>query len=339
MRMTLIVLFAVLAGARLAVSLPANHAGLRSLYEHDVAVETIICPEDTTLEDDTVHSVVRVRNLGRHAELVYVAFYIYDTSRMVFATIDGVDLEPGERVELEYPVYWIASPFGSYYARASHNLRGDENRSNDTCHKDFVVVRFPRTLQVEIRAPRGTVVLGDSIRPSVQTWNCSHDTLVYRLYFEMWDPGGTGIFRESTGTVLHRPMWNRGFTFRPVAFCTIGWHACQCSLAYISGRQDSVVRDSFYVEPSSAIVEGAPRTEAPRPQVSVCRGTLTLPGRYCAELHDIMGRKVSDLEPGENDIRHLAPGVYFCRPTAGYASYGPADREERPAIRKVVIQR
>lgn len=333
MRRTLIVLFAVLAGARLGISLPASHAGLRSLYEHDVAVETIICPEDTTLEDDTVHSVVRVRNLGRHAELVYVAFYIYDTSRMVFATIDGVDLEPGEMVELEYPVYWVASPFGSYHARASHGLRGDENRSNDTCHKDFVVVRFPRPLRVEIRSPRDTVVLRDSIRPSVETWNYSHDTLTYRLHFGVSEPGGAIVYRESTSVVLHKPMWNCGFTFKPVVLCTIGWHACHCSLAYISGRQDSVVRDSFYVEPSSAIVEGAPRTEVTRPQESVCRGTLMLPGKDGAELLDITGRKVMGLTPGSNEVLHVTPGVYFVwRPRT-------EDGRPRSAIRKVIIQR
>jgi len=31
------------------------------------------------------------------------------------------------------------------------------------------------------------------------------------------------------------------------------------------------------------------------------------------ELLNISGRKVLDLKPGANDIRHLSPGVYFYR--------------------------
>jgi hypothetical protein len=39
------------------------------------------------------------------------------------------------------------------------------------------------------------------------------------------------------------------------------------------------------------------------------------------------------LQPGENDIRHLAPGVYFVR--------RPETEDGRPrtAVRKIVIQR
>jgi hypothetical protein len=46
-----------------------------------------------------------------------------------------------------------------------------------------------------------------------------------------------------------------------------------------------------------------------------------------AELVDISGRKVMDLAPGPNDVRHLAPGVYFIVP------------ESRRSVRKVVVAR
>ena len=60
------------------------------------------------------------------------------------------------------------------------------------------------------------------------------------------------------------------------------------------------------------------------------RGVLPLPaGRLGAGLHDVTGRRVADLAPGENDVSGLSPGVYFCRPTAGSAS----------STRKVVVQR
>jgi hypothetical protein len=44
---------------------------------------------------------------------------------------------------------------------------------------------------------------------------------------------------------------------------------------------------------------------------------------------------VMDLKPGENDIRHLAPGVYFVIPSP---QSSPA-RGEEVAVRKVVIRR
>lgn len=72
--------------------------------------------------------------------------------------------------------------------------------------------------------------------------------------------------------------------------------------------------------------------------LSICRGVLTCqPTASCAqlaaELLDLSGRKVMDLQPGENDVRHLAPGVYFVR--------RPMTEDGRPraAVRKVVIQR
>jgi len=51
-------------------------------------------------------------------------------------------------------------------------------------------------------------------------------------------------------------------------------------------------------------------------------------------LLDISGRKVMDLQAGANDVRALAPGVYFCRLTGGTASC-----EEPRVVGKVVVAR
>jgi hypothetical protein len=50
-------------------------------------------------------------------------------------------------------------------------------------------------------------------------------------------------------------------------------------------------------------------------------------------LLDITGRKVLDLLPGPNDVRALAPGVYFVREEPQAASSKPQ------ALRKVVVTR
>jgi hypothetical protein len=52
-------------------------------------------------------------------------------------------------------------------------------------------------------------------------------------------------------------------------------------------------------------------------KATVVRGAMWLGGRASAILTDIAGRKVADLHPGENDLRVLAPGVYFVTDRAG----------------------
>jgi YVTN family beta-propeller protein len=82
---------------------------------------------------------------------------------------------------------------------------------------------------------------------------------------------------------------------------------------------------------------GMPVTQ--RASATIIRATLhiplTAPGdTSSALLIDPTGRKVTDLQPGENDIRHLAPGVYFVR-EEGPRGQGSQDS----SVRKVVIQR
>jgi DNA-binding beta-propeller fold protein YncE len=81
---------------------------------------------------------------------------------------------------------------------------------------------------------------------------------------------------------------------------------------------------------------------------TIIRGVLYLPdavggerSAVSAHLLDISGRKVLDLKPGPNDVRALAPGVYFCLQTAGSASSAePSAVGRQPsAVTKVVIAR
>jgi hypothetical protein len=67
---------------------------------------------------------------------------------------------------------------------------------------------------------------------------------------------------------------------------------------------------------------------------TVVRGVLFLPksespSSSTSFLMDISGRKVMDLQPGANDVRALAQGVYFVREAQAQAQ----------AVRKVVVTR
>jgi hypothetical protein len=95
----------------------------------------------------------------------------------------------------------------------------------------------------------------------------------------------------------------------------------------------SVLRDSF----PPGIGAGTVPPARSKPLASIVRGVLFLPddrrpgtGDRTALL-DIAGREVLDLRPGANDVRSLAPGVYFVREEPQAVNSKPQ------AVRKVII--
>jgi hypothetical protein len=84
-------------------------------------------------------------------------------------------------------------------------------------------------------------------------------------------------------------------------------------------------------------IEGEGKVEVKRAKngATIVRGVLFLPRSLGpstpAGLLDISGRKVMDLKPGANDVRTLAPGVYFVREVEAQA--------QAQAVRKVMLTR
>jgi len=92
----------------------------------------------------------------------------------------------------------------------------------------------------------------------------------------------------------------------------------------------------IYVIGAVAGAVAEPRAALPagdRPASTMVRGVLFMPERTgsspSASLLDISGRRVMDLQPGANDVRALAPGVYFVRTAQAQA--------QAQAVRKVVL--
>lgn len=102
-----------------------------------------------------------------------------------------------------------------------------------------------------------------------------------------------------------------------VGFHRYGRHCVALSGGYVyCGYTASLVILQFY----GGGVEETANVEVRTPSVgpTVVRGVLRTEDRGPqtedrAELLDIGGRKVADLVPGPNDVRHLSPGVYFVR--------------------------
>jgi hypothetical protein len=123
-----------------------------------------------------------------------------------------------------------------------------------------------------------------------------------------------------------------------------------CAMAANSSRKAGVVFTGYerpgYMSyrvraaafPVVAIADARPAPlSEPRPRATFVHGVLFLPETtslkpQAARLLDISGRKVLDLRPGANDVRALAPGVYFVRQASG------AEREAS-CVTKIVVTR
>jgi hypothetical protein len=97
-----------------------------------------------------------------------------------------------------------------------------------------------------------------------------------------------------------------------------------CFIRYTAfGRGGSVVavtpRAFAIGDTVSGVAEGCkPQASSRKPAATIVRGVLNLQSAVYSlqsevALLDAAGRKVLDLEPGANDVRALAPGVYFIR--------------------------
>ena len=106
-------------------------------------------------------------------------------------------------------------------------------------------------------------------------------------------------------------------------------------VANANGSSVSVVRDT-----TMGIAEqGQPTVGSSHPNSTVVHGVLFLSEasglkpQPAGWLLDISGRKVLELKPGANDVRALAPGVYFVREEPQAASH------KLQVVRKIVVTR
>jgi len=131
-----------------------------------------------------------------------------------------------------------------------------------------------------------------------------------------------------------------------VGFCTslgLAWSVATCgNYAYVADEAAGLQIIQFYgggVQETMNYERGAMNEAA-----TVVRGILLLPSSVISphsSLLSVGGRKVMDLRPGANDMSRLAPGIYFCRQTAGFVSSGqPSTVVREPStVTKIVVTR
>jgi C-terminal processing protease CtpA/Prc len=111
------------------------------------------------------------------------------------------------------------------------------------------------------------------------------------------------------------------------------WHTRDA----VANGKDAVVEAAIaWIDSTAGAVEETPKREVRMTKApTVIRGVLILPGDRRpgtgdrAALLDIAGRSVLDLKPGANNVRALAPGVYFVREAGA--------RAQAQVVRKVVL--
>ncbi len=182
---------------------------------HDVAVESIIVPTSTVREGRTINPSVLLVNHGTASETLYASFLIDDlTDELVYATIQIVSINPGDSAVLTFAVPWTAGPSGRYLARARHGLRSDEDRSNDTLDRYFLVVPpLEHDVGVSaIYAPQDPVDSGASIVPRCLVRNVGAST-EYNIPVHFTLPGGyaemvaVGELAAGARTDVSFPAW------------------------------------------------------------------------------------------------------------------------------------
>jgi len=275
-------------------------------FDHDVGPTCILCPSGLVRRESTYSPRLRVRNLG----LSTASFPVRMTIGTGYAdSADVLGLAPGDSADIEFRG-WVAPESGDFTVRCSTALAGDEYPANDTLSGN-VTVRLHDVAVTAIVSPPDTVDSGAVVRPRVRVRNngTQPETFVgtLRIPDEGYERMAQVRLEAKAETVMTFVNWTPQLP---------GYHALSCTLA-LSGDEvagNDLLSGGVFVRGLTGVAEGAPADSAPGSVQTVTCGVLFLEARPSSSpscLVDIGGRKVMDLAPGANDVRHLAPGVYF----------------------------
>jgi hypothetical protein len=187
--------------------------------------------------------------------------------------------------------------------------------------------------------PRGGEKLMDGSTQFIDWWSEAPGAESTRVRLELSTTGRAGPWQQIADTLRNagRYQW----------FIPQGIVSGDCYVRYAvsgpGGTAEGMTPRAFAIGDTSV---GIAEPGSLKPQASsfklgatVVHGVLHLEAfgirhvAYGTDLVDISGRKVLDLRPGANDVRALAPGVYFVRDAAAQA------QAQAQAVRKVLVLR
>ncbi|UCG42827.1 MAG: hypothetical protein JSU73_13365 [candidate division WOR-3 bacterium] len=179
---------------------------------------------------------------------------------------------------------------------------------------------FDHGLAIAVDANSDVYVTGNSLN-SADTWDAvtiKYDSAGNQVWLDRYDHPGS---RESASLIALGPD-RSVFVGGGTQVEGHGWDCMTLKYAPVGG-----------------VVGATPQVGRYRPRPTIVRGLLMYQptansSQLTAGLVDITGRRVMELQPGVNDIRHVAPGVYFVREEEPRGQ-GVGDS----SVRKVILTR
>jgi hypothetical protein len=220
----------------------------------------------------------------------------------------------------------IALAPGLHWCTMACPLQGDLHpENNDTTY--WFVVRGPITEEVvceEILSPAGVMDTLPFV-PGARYGNYCSDDITCTTYCRIEDTLADRVVYGDTAPVTIMRGMSAVVAYRPCTLKVEGPYVVTCSIGYDDQNPlNNALHLPFRVGAGAGMAERPklkPAEQVPEP--TVVRGLLSLGpagmtnGQVQMTLLDITGRRVMGLKPGENDISHLAPGVYYIRVNAG----------------------
>jgi hypothetical protein len=321
------------------------------------------CPDNSPMWSRVRRAGCAPENLG--APVGYNALYACRPSLgsdeagslfLAWEQFDSSNVEPGPPTRLRADIYVARSQdHGETWAEPSRLTA----RSTSSCRFPSMLGLTGGTLLLSALLDRvaGFYVLDEGpasdnpvLTLGVESCAVAVQTIIGGSTFDLQCFGpAKRAFANSPDYGLHA-MWqysalrNRAFPDRNTRYnfydyATGTWSWIDPDFMY-SGENVFVQRTGFgsaAADPSTGVAIAVGTTDLPVgtegsgadhtnvPYSTIARNTFFLPAKVGMNLLDISGRKVMDLLPGENDVRHLSPGVYFVR--------------QASSVYKVVIQR
>ncbi len=316
------------AGDNYNIYIDSLHIWQPSTYQ-DVGATALLAPTDTVVENMLVTPRATVRNNGTSSASFKVRFRIGS----VYADSQQVNsLAPNDSATLMFNS-WVAVR-GSYVAKCSTAMSGDEDPSNDAVAKS-VHVSAVDVGAVRILEPIGVVGYGETFTPTAVVQNFGTATETFTVRFLI----GTFYSDDTTATVAAQEQDT--VVFAGWTADSIGTHIVRCTTRLNGDAdssndavQDSVVVVTVGVEESGSIPTSYALAGArPNPFRSRTRIGYALPrsGDVRIDVFDASGIIVRTLTsgpqaPGFHDVtwdgrdgvgRLVPGGLYFYRLEVG----------------------
>jgi hypothetical protein len=316
------------------VAIPENgtwaYAGVRMRRENlDAGPVRVIAPAGVLAADSTYTPRVAVRNFGLNTISFPVKLTI-DTGYVESVTVPN--LAPGDSAIAQFNP-WTAPAAGACVVRCTTALDGDGFNDNDVI-AETARVYYRDIALVEFTSPPDTVDSGQAVWPQARVRNNGTQSETFLMYFRVPDEGYDHW--SMARTLL--PNRDTVLTFTPWTPRSPGDHTFNGVL--VAGDMDpsnDALDGDVFVRIGAGVEETMnDERVAMKALATVVRGALYLAEAsshkpQAASLMNTVGRKVEELHAGANDVRALAPGVYFVRDARTQA--------QAQAIRRVVIAR